>query len=80
MSSGILFQLEVDAIFISTFVIRLAFVPGDVIAKHHGAIPATPGPRTTAILLGSSSPVVVVASPGAVFGHVRQTLKLPETL
>jgi hypothetical protein len=38
----ILLQLEVDAIFFSTLVVWLVFVPSDVIVEHNGSSTATP--------------------------------------
>jgi hypothetical protein len=80
-SSRVIFlQLEMDAIFFSTFVVRLVFVPSVVIVEHNGSSTATPRPTSFAIPLGSSRPVVQVASPGAIFGQVAQTLEFFETV
>jgi hypothetical protein len=70
----------VDAILSSTFVVRLVFVPSDVIVEHHGTRTAAPGPTSSAVLLGSSSPVVQIASPGAIFGQVAQTIEFSDTV
>jgi hypothetical protein len=73
-SAQVFLQLQVDAILVSTFVIRLVFVPGYVIIEQPTTLPATPKPSSSAIFLSSSSPVVEVASPGAIFGNIAETL------
>jgi len=65
----------VDAIFPSTLVVRLVLVPCDVIIEHPGTLFAAPRPTSSAIPLGTSRPVVLVASPGAIFGQVAQTIE-----
>jgi hypothetical protein len=66
----------VDAILIATFIVRLVLVPSYIIVEHPVPIPSTaPGPTSSTVFLGSSRPVVEVARPGAIFGHVTQTFE-----
>jgi hypothetical protein len=77
VTSRVLLQLEVDAILPSPFVVRLVLVPGHVSVYYFGAVITTPGPTSSAVLLGSRRPVVEVAIPGSISGQVAQTLEFP---
>jgi hypothetical protein len=80
-SSRIIFlQLEVDAIFPSTIVVRLVLVPGDVVVENPGALTAAPRPTSSAVPLGSSGPVVEISSPGTILGNVCQTFEFSDAL
>jgi hypothetical protein len=67
-------QLKVDAIFSSTFVVWLVLVPSNVVVDNPSTLLAAPGPTSSAVPLSSCCPVVEIASPVAIIGHVAQTL------